>query len=294
MAGEASGVVQDRAMAIDRRVERLYERYDEDGRLWGSPLGELVRLRTWDLFARLLPPTGRVIDVGGGPGAHAAHLAGRGYDVHLIDPIERHLARARQRAADGPTFEVAAGDALALDLPDSSADVVLLLGPPYHLTDPGDRAAALAEARRVLRPGGLVVAEVITRFINLLESSLSTTALARPQVFAHHDREAATGLSQDPVDTPDGAFWAYLHRPDELAAELEAAGFEEVGLAGVEGHAWLLGPVLAEHLEQPEPLLRALRLLESEPSLLGASAHVIGSARTPPAPGPNPSSTLRS
>lgn len=268
-------------MGIDGRIERLYEGYDEDARLWATPKGALTRLRTWDLLDRLLPSTGVVIDVGGGPGTHASYLAGRGYDVRLVDPIERHLEHARARAAAGPAFSVAHGDARSLDLPDGIADAVLLMGPLYHLTELADRVLALSEARRVLRPGGVLVAEVITRYITLLESSTSAALLGRPETFANHDREAATGLSQDPVDTPDGSFWAYLHQPDELAADLDGAGFEDIRLHGVEGHAWLLGPVLAEHMEEPGSLLRALRTLECEPSLLGASAHVVGAAMKP-------------
>lgn len=62
-------------MEIEGRVLRRYELTDEGERLWKPGLGDLVRLRTWDIFDRFLPPRGKIIDVGGGPGAHAAHLA---------------------------------------------------------------------------------------------------------------------------------------------------------------------------------------------------------------------------
>jgi sugar phosphate isomerase/epimerase len=79
---------------------------------------------------------------------------------------------------------------------------------------------------------------------------------------------------------PEGSFWAYFHRLDELRAELAAAGFEGIELVAVEGFAWLL-PDLERRMADPEPLLRVLRLTESEPSLLGCSAHVIGVADRP-------------
>lgn len=130
------------------------------------------------------------------------------------------------------------------------------------------------------------MAEVINRHITLLESSLSISSLRRTQVFANHERELDTGLSQDPIDTPDGSFWAYLHRPEELATELATAGFGAVGLTSVEGHAWLLGPVLTDHLAEPDNLLRALSLMESEPGQLGVSAHVLGVGRKTNSPAP--------
>lgn len=78
----------------------------------------------------------------------------------------------------------------------------------------------------------------------------------------------------------DGSFWAYFHRPDELRDELAAAGFGEIGLVAVEGYAWLLGDLDAR-MTDPGPLLQAVRLTESEPSMLGCSAHVIGIASRP-------------
>jgi hypothetical protein len=89
-----------------------------------------------------------------------------------------------------------------------------------------------------------------------------------------------TGLSHDPATLADGAFWAYFHQPDELRTELPDAGFADVELVAVEGFAWLLGDLEAR-MADPTPLLEAVRLTESDPSMLGCSAHLVGVASRP-------------
>jgi SAM-dependent methyltransferase len=263
---------------IDRRVTRRYESTDEDARLWLPGKGDLVRLRTWDIFERFLPPSGRVIDVGGGPGTHAAHLAAEGYDVTLVDPVPGHVELATKRAGDGsaPSFEARLGVASDLPADDGSVDAVLLLGPLYHLVDRADRLGALAEARRVLRPGGRVLAEVICRHALVIDATLKDR-LDSPTTWSDFECNIDTGLSQDPANVADGSFWAYFHRPDELRRELMDAGLDDIELVAVEGYAWLLGD-LETRMAHHEQLLRAVRLTESEPSMLGCSAHVIGAA----------------
>jgi SAM-dependent methyltransferase len=271
------GVAETWGVEVDRRVVRRYEVSDEDARLWQRGKGDLVRLRSWDIFERFLPSEGRVLDVGGGPGTHAAHLAGRGYDVTLVDPVPRHVERARLRAEG--RFRVERGVAGDLPAADGSVDAVLLMGPLYHLVERAERLAALGEAGRVLRAGGRLVAEVITRHAWALDATVKGL-LDAPEILDDIERSVRTGLSQDPASLADGAFWAYLHRPDELRSELVDAGFGDIELVAVEGFAWLLGD-LETRMMNPEPLLEAVRLTEAEPSMLGCSAHVVGVAVRP-------------
>jgi SAM-dependent methyltransferase len=263
---------------IDRRVTGRYEVSDEDARLWQRGKGDLVRLRTWDILERFLPRSGRVLDVGGGPGTHASHLAAQGYEVTLVDPVHRHVEMAAGRAGGGPTpaFEARLGTAGDLPVDDASVDVVLLMGPLYHLVDRADRLAALHEARRVLRPGGRIFAEAICRHAWVLDASVKGL-LGSPAIWDDFRLNIDTGLSQDPATMADGSFWAYFHRPDELRTELADAGLDDIALVAVEGFAWLLGD-LESRMADPEPLLRAVRLTEAEPSMLGCSAHVMGIA----------------
>jgi SAM-dependent methyltransferase len=266
---------------LDPRVRRRYETIDEDARLWQSGLGDLVRLRTWDIFDRLLPDRARIADIGGGPGTHAAYLARRGHDVVLFDPVRPHVeaAAARSAAQPGTPFRVDEAEARSLPLADGCVDVALMLGPLYHLIDPADRLAALVEAARILRPGGIILAEVITRYAWVMDATLRGL-LNLEQTWDDFDWILRTGQSKDPAKVTDGGFWAYFHHPNELAAELERGGFTDIRLVAVEGFAGLFGD-LPERMAHPAELLRVIRLTESEPSMLGASAHVIGAAVRP-------------
>ena len=148
---------------MDEAASDYYERSDEQGRLGD---GSLEMLRTRELLTHWLPPApAEVLDVGGGAGVYARWLAEQGYTVDLADPVQKHVDQARAASAQSvhPLRSVTIGDARALARPDGSADAVLLLGPLYHLVEEDDRARALAEAFRVLRPGGVVVAAAIGR-----------------------------------------------------------------------------------------------------------------------------------
>jgi SAM-dependent methyltransferase len=159
-----------------------------------------------------------------------------------------------------------------LDWPEANFDAVLLLGPLYHLPEREDRLKALSEAHRVLCPGGIVFAAAISRFASTLEG-LRRDLLSQPEFKQIVHRALNEGQRQDPT--------AYTHRPEALRQEIEAAGFSVEALVAVEGPAWLI-PDLDERLADPvrrDDLLGMLRTLEGEPSLLGASPHLLAIGR---------------
>jgi len=254
-----------------------YEARSEARRLWRRGSGDLVRLRTWDIFDRFLPPTGRVADIGGGPGTHATYLAEHGYEVLLIDPVERHITEAEAAAAG--RFECRLGDARSLDVPGASFDAVVFQGPLYHLIGRADRIAALREAHRALRPGGVILAEGMTRHAMLLDATMKglITTKTVGQAF---DFTIETGLTSDPDSASEEAFLAYLHRIEDIEPEMVEAGFTSPTLVGVEGPAWIMGN-LSDLVMHPAALLDVLRKIETEPSLLGVSAHVIAISSRP-------------
>lgn len=237
--------------------------------------------RTKELLLRHLPdPPASILDVGGGPGRYAIWLAQLGYDVHLVDlsPLHVEQARAAAAALDRP-FRVSLGDARALQARESSHDVVLLLGPLYHLTERVDRLAALGEAVRVVHPGGVVAAAAVSRFASLLDG-LRERALGNPVFDAIVERDLADGQHRNPSDRPEWFTTAFFHLPHELRSEILDAGLHLDSMVGVEGPGWLLYERF-DDVDDRERILRVARAVEHEPSLLGVSSHLLAFARRP-------------
>lgn len=119
--------------------------------------------RTWETLARgmtCLVETGDVLDIASGDGVLAELLAPRARSIVCIDTSERVVDAARLRLKGFANVEVRVGDMHALDLPAERFDLVLLM---HALTYSEQPAAVVAEAARVLRPGGRLLAATLGR-----------------------------------------------------------------------------------------------------------------------------------
>ena len=274
---------------LDSWIEAYYAEGTERNRLLGGGAGRLEYLRTRELLARHLPSVpATVVDVGGGAGIYALPLAAEGYSVHLIDPVPLHVEQAIEGSSSQPEAPLASaevGDARGLPKEQASADAVLLLGPLYHLTERRDRVLALREACRVVRPGGTVVAAAVSRFASTMDG-LARGFLADDEFEAIVERDVAEGQHRNPGNRPGWFTTAYFHLPHELRAETTEAGLTPEALVAVEGPVWTL-PDLGQWLDDQarrRKLLDAIRRVEAEPSILGASGHFLMVARRPAVP----------
>jgi ubiquinone/menaquinone biosynthesis C-methylase UbiE len=244
----------------------------------------LEHARTQELILRHLPPApATIIDAGGGAGAYACWLADRGYKVHLVDPVPKHVEQARAASVQRPASPLASaevGDARHLAQSDASADAVLLLGPLYHLVEKEDRLACLREAHRVLRPGGSIWGAGISRFASLLDS-LASGFFDDPVFAPILERDLVDGQHRNSTGNPLYFTDAYFHKPGELSREFLAAGFRVDAVVAIEGPGWLARDFdrLWNDRTQRERLLAAVRKVEREPSVLGASPHIMAIAR---------------
>lgn len=257
----------------------------EDRRL-KSGEGQLEFARTqWLISSSINGGVLRIADVGGATGAYAFWLAGLGHEVHLVDAVPLHIEIARQAQCDEAVPNLAStqvGDARCLQFSDSAMDAVLLLGPLYHLLHREDRMAALCEARRVLRPGGMLFAVGISRFASALDG-LRRGYLDDPAFREIVARDLASGNHRNPTGNPAYFMDTFFHHPDELREEVEGAQFDQVALHGIEGPGWLLADF--EHWwhdpSRQGILLETIASLSTEPSLLGLSAHVMAIGAKP-------------
>lgn len=212
----------------DAQAEREWQRAERHRTEFAVTLRALARY--------LPPPPAAVLDCGGGPGRYAIELARQGYEVTLFDLSGENLALARAQAREAGVTLAALEQGNALDLSrfaGDAFDAVLLMGPLYHLLDPAERRQALAEAQRVLKPGGPLFAAFISRY-----ATLRWAAAYDPDLPAR-DPETAACLFETGVLRPGGpeaaTFCAHFAHPTEVAPLLWHAGLELRAVLGVEG-----------------------------------------------------------
>jgi 2-polyprenyl-3-methyl-5-hydroxy-6-metoxy-1,4-benzoquinol methylase len=119
--------------------------------------------RTWEALARAmtqLVETGDVLDIASGDGVLAELLAPQAHSIVCVDASERVVGAARARLKSLTNVSVELGDMHALDLGERRFDLVLLMHALTYTDRPGD---VLAEAARVLRPGGRLLAATLGR-----------------------------------------------------------------------------------------------------------------------------------
>ena len=271
-------------MKTPSEVLDYYNRFPEESRLTAGP-SLLEFERTKDILSRTLPaPPAKVVDVGGAAGVYSAWLSGLGYEVHLVDASARLVEEARRRNAtlERPIASLSVADARALPQSDGSADVVLIMGPLYHLPEAADRAAAVREGVRVLKSSGVLAVAAISRFASALDG-LSRGLAVDPAFIRMRDGDLRNGQHRNQTDRIDYFTTAYFHLPEELRSELEASGIKDVNVFGVEGPAWILDDFERRWATAAlrEDILHVARVLELERSIVGASAHLLGVGRTP-------------
>ena len=175
----------------------------------------------------------RVVDVGGGTGLLAVALARRGYQVTVVDISPAMLATCAQRAA-GEGADVAArvttlqGDAVQVAdlLGPASQDAALCHEVVSCVTDP---AAVLDGLARVLRPGGVLSLTFVNRDWLVLRAGRQGAFAAALRLL---DGTSKPGDADGPALTWTGAGGSALTLA-ELERDLERAGFQPAGAAGV-------------------------------------------------------------
>lgn len=266
---------------ISRDIERFYNKASEETRL-NKGLGVFEFERVKSLIEKHLNNSPcKILDVGGGTGKYAEWLAKKGHEVHLIEPVDKHLLTAQSRSNSLKNkFSVHKGESRSLDFSSNYADVIILHGPLYHLQKQEDRALTIQEAKRVLKKDGILLAFAINNTASTIAGLLS--GLIHKKSFLEMCKlELSSGIHNPPEDFPWLLAEAFYHKPEKLREELIREGLVPSDAYAVEGAIWLDKEFFSnmQNAKRRCNLMELLEATENDKSLLPFSPHYMISAK---------------
>jgi len=262
---------------VSKNIDYFYTKASEETRLdKGMGIFEFERTKT--LISRYLSNSKlNIIDVGGGTGKYSKWLAQQGHHVHLVEPILKHIYIAKSRSSElKHPFKVHHGEAKALKFANQYADLIILHGPLYHLQSKMDRQDVIKEAKRVLKPGGIILGFAINYTASTLVG-LMNGLIHKPSFFNMCVDELTTGIHNPPEDFPWLLAEAYYHTPQKLKNEFTEQTLIHLNTIAVEGMAWLDHKYFTNmlHPKHKNTLSELIKTTESDPYLLSFSPHMM-------------------
>ncbi len=251
-----------------------YENYREEDRLTTNNARKIEFLTTVRVLDEIITEKKNILDCAAGTGIYSFYYADKGHTVTATDITPRHIEVIRGTLANKPyKMETAVMDATDMSVfDDESFDVVLNMGPFYHLVNKHDREKCLKESLRVLKKGGLLITAYIPRHYifqyiamqnkNFLDSKLAEQLIQTGEL--HHDDEKC--------------FWTdtYYSTADEMESLYTQYGLDVIDHFAQDGAT----PLFAEKVdswndEEFKIWYDYHYSVCREKTLLGASNHVI-------------------
>lgn len=137
-------------------IINFYNNYNEEGRLLKkNRMPEY--LTTMKYIEKYLTPNSKIIEIGAGTGRYSIALAEKGYDVTAVELVPHNIEIMKKKVKPNHNIKIYEGNACNLSFIESNTyDIVLLLGPMYHLFTDKDKHLAISEAIRVAKKGGVI------------------------------------------------------------------------------------------------------------------------------------------
>jgi 2-polyprenyl-3-methyl-5-hydroxy-6-metoxy-1,4-benzoquinol methylase len=139
-------------------LDKLYESFEEDKRLTRSKAHSIEFLTTVSFVDRYLKEGMKILDIGAGTGAYSIYYAEKGYDVTAVEPVKRNVDIIKSKViASKMKIDIQQGNALNVEnFDDESFDIILCLGPLYHLSNDSDKLKCIEETKRVCKKNGKI------------------------------------------------------------------------------------------------------------------------------------------
>ena len=251
-------------------LELYYNKFNEEKRL-NSRHGQIEFRTSMKYIHEYIDPAIpkdqiKILDIGAGTGKYSVALANEGYDITAVELVKYNLGILKSKNSSVKAYQ---GNAMKLKrFEDNSFDMVLVFGPMYHLHEKEEKLKALSEAKRVARPGGIILVAYIMN-----EYSVITYAFKEK----HIKEGMVSGMLDDTFHCTKKANDLYSFVRTEDIIELnEISELKRVEIIAADGAANYIRPFLNALDEEEFQYFIQYHLSTCERAdLLGASGHLV-------------------
>ena len=251
-------------------LEEYYNKFNEEKRL-NSRHGQ-VEFRTSMKYihkyinSAIPAEEFKILDIGAGTGRYSVALANEGYDVTAVELVKYNLGILKSKNS---TVKAMQGNALRLKkLPNDQFDLTLLFGPMYHLFGFEDKAKALNEAKRVTKPGGIILVAYCMNEYGVLTYAFKERHILECMEEKRFTEDFHTISCKENL-------YDYV-RIEDINALNEATGLKRLQIISPDGPANYMRPFLNQLSEEEfEHFVQYQMSTCERPDLIGAGAHTV-------------------
>lgn len=243
-----------------------YNKFNEDKRLKTKHARVEYQTALYYIHKYLNNRDSTIIDVGAGTGAYSLELFDEGYDVTAVELVKHNFRRMQLK---NPKLKAYQGNALDLSkFHDNSYDMALLFGPMYHLMDRKEQLKALLEAKRVVKPNGLIMISYCMNEYAIITHGFKDGFIK--ESLSHKECD-----NNYHVLSKDNDLYHYM-RLEDIDELKEKAGLERINIIAQDGAAEYLKREINSMDEETFSYFMDYHLHTCErKELLGASRHVL-------------------
>ncbi|MGF2616304.1 class I SAM-dependent methyltransferase [Rossellomorea vietnamensis] len=248
----------------------FYNQINEEERL-DAKHRNIEFLTTEHCISNYINSDQKILEVGAGTGRYSFHFAHQGHDVTALELFPSHVEKMDEKLSQtrkSIKLTPVQGDAKDLsDFQNGSFDMVLCLGPLYHIRDVSERLECISECLRVLKPNGFLFIAYINKFAAYLQNINSDKEYLQIPFEDMANNQKEFGFERDIF---------FFTSPEEIENELnhfkETA--EVIENSATDGLAYLMRDRLNSFSDEEykEFFLNFLKL-RNEKSILGSSLH---------------------
>lgn len=250
-------------------LNSYYSAYDEEGRLL-TRYGHVEFATTMRYICKYLQPGMRVIEIGAGTGRYSHALAQAGWQVDAVELVQHNIDQFRALTQPGEAVTITQGTACDLSgFADDTYDITLLLGPMYHLFTEEEKLAALGEAVRVTKPGGVIFAAYC-----MGDASVLSYGFIRGKIEEIIEKCMVDTETFDTFSNPWDLF--ELHRKEDIDALRSHFDVTQLHFVASDGYANHMRDTLANMPEKHYELFLKYHFATCErPDMTGWSHHTL-------------------